>query len=160
MSKRGRKEEIKQNVFFTKTGLDKDFVDTLADQVNVFVLNRGSATVEDTYKFIQQKGFSTVEVRREEVLSLLEKLVFDGLLEEVINQQSTTLYTQKIYKPAKVNNPLCPLTCVPCGNCKLANKCFPDNPDCNPRICPYFNELLKYEDEDNEEEEEFKSEDD
>ncbi|KAL7720893.1 Uncharacterized protein QTN25_002104 [Entamoeba marina] len=140
MSKRGRKEEIKQNVFFTKTGLDKDFVDTLADQVNVFVLNRGR--------------FSTVEVRREEVLSLLEKLVFDGLLEEVINQQSTTLYTQKIYKPAKVNNPLCPLTCVPCGNCKLANKCFPDNPDCNPRICPYFNELLKYEDEDNEEEEE------
>ena len=136
------KKEEKKSVFFTKTGLDRDFVDAVCDQCYTFVLNRGGATVEDTYKFVQESGLTNVEIHREEIGLLLDKLVYAGSLDDAPNPKSTTPYTQKIYKPAKATLPECSLTGVPCGKCPYAQTCFPENVACNPRICRFFDEFL------------------
>ena len=154
---RTKKEEKKSSVFYTKTGLDSEFVQTVLDQCHVFVCDKGGATVEDTYKYVQEKGFSAVEIKKDEIQSLLKRLVYDGLLEEVANPMSTTLYTCTIYKPAKitVNNLDCALTSIPCGKCPNASICSRDNPSCNPRICKEFDKMLEIEEgEDDEKEEE------
>ncbi|ELP90115.1 hypothetical protein EIN_405290 [Entamoeba invadens IP1] len=142
---RPRKTEEKKNIFYTKTGLDGDFVDTISDHCYMFLLNKGGASVNDVYEYVRESGISTVDIKKEEILSLLNRLVFNGSAEcSVVKSTNGSLYTSKIFKPSKMVAQTNPLSLVPCGNCPFLSICSPQNVSCNPRNCKYFSELLTF----------------
>ncbi|BFU18483.1 hypothetical protein EHI8A_173340 [Entamoeba histolytica HM-1:IMSS-B] len=146
MKAKGTKKQIveKKNVFFTKTGLDADFVTTLSDHIFMFLLNKGGATVIETYDYVRESGISNVDIKKEEILSLLERLVYLGNAEvSVAKNSNSSLYGSKVFKPVKFMVGRCPLSEVPCYNCPYSSICSPTNVSCNPRNCKAFVDLLK-----------------
>ena len=145
MKGRSKKQtQEKTNVFFTKTGLDADFVATISDHIYMYILDKGGATALETYDYIRELGISNVDIKKEEILSLLDRLVFLGNAEvSVVKGNNNTLYGSKFYKPVKYKVHCCPLSKVPCYSCPHASICSSNNHSCNPSNCQAFVELLK-----------------
>ena len=112
-----------------------------------FILARGKVTLEDVCDFVKQTKLSHVELGQEEVLQIVNTLVYDGKVDaargvgagqgadpddrrqNTATTTTTTDYMENVivvYRPASLPIPkTSAFTAVPCGVCPVFQECAP-----------------------------------
>eukprot|EP00741_Cyanophora_paradoxa_P012153 tig00020603_g11741.t1 len=139
--------ELTGGAFYTEAEFDAAFTAVLNEQVFQFVRSKGYAAVEDIENFIRTSGISKVELRGEDVQSVVGTLLYDGKLEEMAGPRAAALAGATrgaaIYKVSRLGMLPSALTAVPCGVCPVAHECE-EGGVVSPETCQYFDEWLQY----------------
>lgn len=138
--------ELTGGAWYSGTELDEDLINTLQEQCFIFISQRGYASPEAVHAFMQETGIFKVELRVDDVITVLNTLVFDGLVESFRDPRAGTSSAEgasgMLYKPSRFKLPPNPYTTVPCALCPVASSCAPDA-IVKPSTCPYLTEWLK-----------------
>lgn len=115
-------------------------------------------TAADVRKFITDSRISSVDLSIKDITSLLENLVYDGLIEkrmpffggglddELSDDEKNDDQVPWAYKAVRRTTSRLPteaLTETPCGKCPVFNFCTEDGP-VNPGNCEYYKTWLEY----------------
>ena len=73
--------ELTGGAWYSGTELDEDLINTLQEQCFIFISQRGYASPEAVHAFMQETGIFKVELRVDDVITVLNTHVFDGLVE-------------------------------------------------------------------------------
>eukprot|EP01084_Bolivina_argentea_P295373 508495_1 len=140
-------KDITGGPWYTDQEFDHAFIEVLSSVV-VEIVERAQysqqpnqlfcgATLEHISKKIEERGICNVPLLIEEVELVVKCLVYDHKLEERKIRDET-------YYALEPNNsyPINALTQVPCGVCKISQKCS-ENGVISPATCKYMDEWLK-----------------
>lgn len=84
--------------------------------------NTSYATAERVLEFISKTGISKVRLTVEDIISILDLLVYDGLAAKRVNSEGKVEYRST--KPLVKRNAVC---FVPCGSCPVIKRCSDAN---------------------------------
>ena len=82
--------EITGGAWYTEHEYDAEFISVLREQCVKFIMSRGKVTLDEVCDFVKQTKLSHVELGQEEVLQIVNTLVYDGQVaahEEVVPDQ-------------------------------------------------------------------------
>ena len=138
--------ELTGGAWYSGSELDEDLINVLHDQCYVFICQKGYASADAVHAYVQESGVFKVELRVEDVVTVLNTLVFDGLIESFRDPRAGTAAAESasglLYKPSRLKLPVNAYTTVPCAMCPVASSCSPDS-TVTPASCPYLREWLK-----------------
>lgn len=155
--------EITGGAWYTEHEYDAEFISVLREQCVKFILSRGKVTLEDVCEFVRKTKLSHVELGQEEVLQIVNTLVYDGKVdahEEVQadpdanpddpmgeGEDDDMDYMENVivvYTPASLPIPeSSAFTAVPCGVCPVFGECSPGGL-VSPETCEYMQEWLAF----------------
>jgi len=101
--------------------------------------NMSMATSKEVAKFISDLGISKIELKHEDIESILDTLIFDGKVEKTTRTQEGT--EVKFYRAVESLLPNTGLVRIPCGVCPVIKNCN-DVGAVNPIKCQYLTEWL------------------
>jgi DNA-directed RNA polymerase III subunit RPC6 len=155
--------EITGGAWYTEHEYDAEFISVLREQCVKFIMSRGKVTLDDVCDFVKQTKLSHVELGQEEVLQIVNTLVYDGKVdahEEVVpdpdaEEDGEELHRSDeddeddleenvvvVYAPASLPIPeTSAFTSVPCGVCPVFAECTPGGL-VSPEGCEYMKEWL------------------
>jgi DNA-directed RNA polymerase III subunit RPC6 len=126
--------EITGGVWYTGTEFNSALIQTLQTETCNYVFSAKSTTAADVLNHLRKGGFSAnLDFREEDVVTLLNTLIYDGLVEEAIGNTSVKTH----YKPSGVIPSSNAFSAIPCSTCPVFDQCT-DEGDINPRGCPYL----------------------
>ena len=111
---------------YTAHEFDSEFIEALREACFRYIENQGDATLAEVATFIQSRGFSKVDLRQDDVLSIVNTLVYDGRVETVDDEEDV-----EHFRPAMLAIPKqSAFTSMPCGVCPVSGNvpCVPRNP--------------------------------
>lgn len=142
--------EVTGGAWYTENEFDHEFIKVLRNASLKFVLQKRTATLGEIREYIKGIGISKIELREEDIKSILNILVYDGKLDEkqvelkdknaldtIVMGGKTTMYIPAVSKPVSS----IALTDIPCGRCPVAKDCK-DGGIINPKSCVYLDEWL------------------
>ena len=158
--------EITGGAWYTEHEYDAEFIHVLREQCVKFILARGKVTLEDVCDFVKQTKLSHVELGQEEVLQIVNTLVYDGKVDaheelEVDKERDPDDpagehggdddddldYMENVivvYRPASLPIPKSSaFTAVPCGVCPVFQECAPGGL-VSPETCQYMEDWLSF----------------
>ena len=138
----------------------------IRDRCVKFILARGKVTLEDVCDFVKQTKLSHVELGQEEVLQIVNTLVYDGKVdaheeleldkerdpddpagEHGGDDDDDLDYMENVivvYRPASLPIPkTSAFTAVPCGVCPVFQECAPGGL-VSPETCQYMQDWLSF----------------
>lgn len=135
--------KVKGNAFYTADGLfDAEFVAVLNKQCEQYIASKGWTTLADLCAYVQNSGISNVELREEDIQTIVNTLIYDGKVEQIKHGASLTPgQPAYFFKPSKLSLPRNVLTEIPCGQCPVYNFCEEEG-DITPARCPYLQAWL------------------
>ena len=101
--------------------------------------NMSMATSKEVAKFISDLGISKIELKQEDIESILDTLIFDGKVEKTTKTQEGK--EVKFYRAVESLLPTTGLVRIPCGVCPVYKNCH-DIGAVNPIKCQYLTEWL------------------
>ena len=138
--------ELTGGAWYSGSELDEDLINVLHDQCFVFICQKGYAAPEAVYAYVQESGVFKVELRVDDVVTVLNTLIFDGLVESFRDPRAGTPAAQSasglLYKPSRLKLQPSAYTTVPCAMCPVASVCAPDAA-VTPANCPYLTAWLQ-----------------
>mmetsp|Transcript_13338 Transcript_13338/g.49900 ORF Transcript_13338/g.49900 Transcript_13338/m.49900 type:complete len:305 (+) Transcript_13338:325-1239(+) len=161
--------EITGGAWYTEHEYDATFIHVLREQCVKFILSKGAVTLTDVCDFVKQTKLSHVDLGPEEVLQIVNTLVYDGKVDaheeiehrdganggdfddergEAIGGSDDDLdYMENVivvYRPASLPIPeSSAFTAVPCGVCPVFNECAPGGL-VSPETCAYMKDWLSF----------------
>ncbi|KAK9817314.1 hypothetical protein WJX72_012527 [[Myrmecia] bisecta] len=130
--------ELTGGAWYTEHEYDSEFIEVLQQACYQFILNAGEASLDDVALFIKEKGFSKVELRADDVMSLINCLEYDGKIDRVEREEG------EMFRRALLEIPdTSAFTNVPCGSCPVFNDCTPDGA-ISPNTCVYYQKWLDF----------------
>ena len=156
--------EITGGAWYTEHEYDAEFIHVLREQCVKFILARGKVTLEDVCDFVKQTKLSHVDLGQEEVLQIVNTLVYDG---KVDAHEELELDKERdpddpagehggdvdddsvenvivVYRPASLPIPKSSaFTAVPCGVCPVFQECAPGGL-VSPETCQYMQDWLSF----------------
>ena len=158
--------EITGGAWYTEHEYDAEFINVLREQCVKFILARGKVTLEDVCDFVKQTKLSHVELGQEEVLQIVNTLVYDGKVdaheeleldkerdpddpagEHGGDDDDDLDYMENVivvYRPASLPIPeSSAFTAVPCGVCPVFQECAPGGL-VSPETCQYMKDWLSF----------------
>jgi DNA-directed RNA polymerase III subunit RPC6 len=158
--------EITGGAWYTEHEYDAEFIHVLREQCVKFILARGKVTLEDVCDFVKRTKLSHVDLGQEEVLQIVNTLVYDGEVdaheeievdasrdpddrtgEDGGSDEEDFDYAENVvvvYRPASLPVPKSSaFTAVPCGVCPVFQECAPGGL-VSPETCPYMQEWLSF----------------
>ena len=158
--------EITGGAWYTEHEYDAEFIHVLREQCVKFILARGKVTLEDVCDFVKQTKLSHVELGQEEVLQIVNTLVYDGKVdaheeleldkerdpddpaaEHGDDDDDDLDYMENVivvYRPASLPIPkTSAFTAVPCGVCPVFQECAPGGL-VSPETCQYMQDWLSF----------------
>ena len=158
--------EITGGAWYTEHEYDAEFIHVLREQCVKFILARGKVTLEDVCDFVKQTKLSHVELGQEEVLQIVNTLVYDGKVdaheeleldkerdpddpaaEHGGDHDDDLDYMENVivvYRPASLPIPkTSAFTAVPCGVCPVFQECAPGGL-VSPETCQYMQDWLSF----------------
>ena len=158
--------EITGGAWYTEHEYDAEFIHVLREQCVKFILARGKVTLEDVCDFVKQTKLSHVELGQEEVLQIVNTLVYDGKVdaheeleldkerdpddpaaEHGGDDDDDLDYMENVivvYRPASLPIPeSSAFTAVPCGVCPVFQECAPGGL-VSPETCQYMKDWLSF----------------
>lgn len=131
--------EVTGGAWYTEHEFDSEFIEALREACFRYIDRQGDATLTDIASFIASKGFSKVDLREEDVLSIVNTLVYDGRVDAIEDSEDIDHF-----RPAMLSIPKqSAFTSVPCGVCPVFSQCTIDGP-ISPATCVYFNRWLEF----------------
>ena len=158
--------EITGGAWYTEHEYDAEFIHVLREQCVKFILARGKVTLEDVCDFVKQTKLSHVDLGQEEVLQIVNTLVYDGKVdaheeleldrerdpddpagEHGGDDDDDLDYMENVivvYRPASLPIPKSSaFTAVPCGVCPVFQECAPGGL-VSPETCQYMEDWLSF----------------
>ena len=157
--------EITGGAWYTEHEYDAEFIHVLREQCVKFILARGKVTLEDVCDFVKQTKLSHVDLGQEEVLQIVNTLVYDGKVDaheelepdeardpddpagERGGEDDDLDYMENVivvYRPASLPIPkTSAFTAVPCGVCPVFQECAPGGL-VSPETCQYMQDWLSF----------------
>ena len=157
--------EITGGAWYTEHEYDAEFIHVLREQCVKFILARGKVTLEDVCDFVKQTKLSHVDLGQEEVLQIVNTLVYDGKVDaheelepdeardpddpagERGGEDDDLDYMENVivvYRPASLPIPeSSAFTAVPCGVCPVFQECAPGGL-VSPETCQYMQDWLSF----------------
>ena len=158
--------EITGGAWYTEHEYDAEFIHVLREQCVKFILARGKVTLEDVCDFVKQTKLSHVDLGQEEVLQIVNTLVYDGKVdaheeleldkerdpddpagEHGGDDDDDLDYMENVivvYRPASLPIPkTSAFTAVPCGVCPVFQECAPGGL-VSPETCQYMQDWLSF----------------
>lgn len=145
--------EITGGAWYTEHEYDAEFINVLREQCVKFIYSRDRVTLEEVSDFVRQSKLSHVELGADEVLQIVNTLVYDGKVDADEDESADdgmadapdeafvpTTYYRKATLPIPESNAY---TDIPCGVCPVINECRPDGL-INPISCEYMTAWLDY----------------
>ena len=131
--------------WYNDSEFDSEFFKVLADSCFRHISLVGVATAEDLCLYIKQTNISRVELSLDNVTTILHTLIYDGLVEEVVEptHKRKRIMDAPRYRASKLSVPHNELTNVPCGMCPVARLCSTSG-DITPEKCVYLEEWLSF----------------
>mmetsp|Transcript_19379 Transcript_19379/g.42417 ORF Transcript_19379/g.42417 Transcript_19379/m.42417 type:complete len:291 (-) Transcript_19379:377-1249(-) len=134
-------KELTGGAWYTEQEFDAEFIQVLRDHCLKFVMHKGRVTLEELCDFVSCTGMSKVELRPDDVLQVVNTLVFDGQV-DAIEEPSLDHDEDVFYVPATLEIPSRgSLTSVPCGVCPVFRECK-EGGLISPTTCAYYNAWL------------------
>lgn len=134
--------ELTGGAWYTENQFDSEFINVLREACFNYISRQGDASLGAIAAFIRQKGFSKVELRLEDIQTIVMTLVYDGRVDEV--EPDDEADDQDHYRPAVLAvADHTPLTAVPCGVCPVARECH-DGGVISPQTCVYYDKWLEF----------------
>jgi len=127
--------EITGGAWYTENEFDHEFIEVLRNACLKFVLRQQKTTLKAISAFIHEKGLSNVELKEEDISSIVKILVYDGELDEIVRPGADPLYIPAIMKQSSAVGAME----VPCGKCPVYKDCKPGGA-INPQNCVYLDE--------------------
>ncbi|PJF17191.1 hypothetical protein PSACC_02989 [Paramicrosporidium saccamoebae] len=111
----------------------------------------GYPGLEQVLNFVQESKVTSAELTAEDISMLLNRLVFDGLVEKVVSMASVpsrivsddeddNIY---VYKAVQSSISQSMIGSLPCGTCPIFDQCCDFGP-VTPSTCQYYTEWLSY----------------
>eukprot|EP00898_Chlorokybus_atmophyticus_P000277 jgi/Chlat1/124/Chrsp1S03219 len=144
--------EITGGAWYTEQEFDAEFIGVLMQQCSKYINAKGTATLADLHQFVKSTGLSKIELSQEDVLSIINTLIFDGKVEELTSTgpgdpnvpKKTYPRNTVFYRPARTSMPeTTAFTSLPCGICTVFDECTPDG-IINPSSCEYYQQWLEF----------------
>lgn len=105
------------SVRYTEHEFDSEFIEALREACFRYIEKQGDATLSEIAGFIQSRGFSKVNLHAEDVLSILNTLVYDGRVDTVDDEDDV-----EHFRPAMLVIPKqSAFTSMPCGVCPVGS---------------------------------------
>ncbi|EFA76787.1 RNA polymerase III subunit [Heterostelium album PN500] len=126
--------------------LDEELISAMKLSCNSFISNKGAADLTEIMNYMKKTGEQ--DLTMEDIQTLVNSLIYDGLIEEMRDTRSTNMYGRRmgvIYKPTKTIIPENHFTKMPCGVCPVFSLCA-DEGEITPKKCVYFQQWLNQED--------------
>jgi len=131
--------ELTGGAWYTEQKFDSEFIEALREACSQFIHKQGDVTLGDVVEFIHSRGFVKVDLREEDVLSVINSLVYDGRIDSVDDEDDV-----EHFRPAMLKIPRqSAFTSIPCGVCPVFAQCRPDGP-ISPAKCIYFDKWLDF----------------
>lgn len=157
--------EITGGPWFSENELDTEFIDELCKVSHRFIASKsfssrpghilptqhsGYRRLEDVHQFLHESRITNAELDLDNVAMLLDRLVYDGLVERVIDNsprlsrivsddEGSDVFVYKAVRSASVESAL---GSVPCGVCPVAHMCSDTGP-ITPAKCHYYQQWLQ-----------------
>ncbi|KXZ56996.1 hypothetical protein GPECTOR_1g90 [Gonium pectorale] len=134
--------ELTGGAWYTENQFDSEFIHVLREACFSYIQRQGDVSLGAIATFIRAKGFSKVELRREDIQSIVMTLVYDGRVDEVEPEGDDD--NEDHYRPAVLGVPdSTALTNVPCGVCPVMSECH-DGGVISPQTCVYYDKWLEF----------------
>ncbi|PNW80376.1 hypothetical protein CHLRE_07g314950v5 [Chlamydomonas reinhardtii] len=134
--------ELTGGAWYTENQFDSEFINVLREACFSYISRQGDVSLSAVAAFIRAKGFSKVELRTEDIQTIVMTLVYDGRVDEVEPEGEDD--NDDHYRPAVLPVPdSTPLTDVPCGVCPVAGQCH-DGGVISPKTCVYYDKWLEF----------------
>ncbi|PNH06733.1 DNA-directed RNA polymerase III subunit RPC6 [Tetrabaena socialis] len=134
--------ELTGGAWYTENQFDSEFINVLREACFSYIVRQGDASLGTIASFIRAKGFSKVELRIEDIQTIVMTLVYDGRVDEVEPEGDDD--NEDHYRPAVLCVPdSTPLTDVPCGVCPVVGECQ-DGGVISPQTCVYYDKWLEF----------------
>ncbi|EGG21804.1 RNA polymerase III subunit [Cavenderia fasciculata] len=105
--------------------LDQELINAMKWSCSSFISNKGAADISEVMNYLKKQGEK--DLTEEDILTLLNSLIYDGLVEEMRDTRAKHVLSRKptgiIYKPTKTKIPENHFTKMPCGNCPVFHLC-------------------------------------
>jgi len=141
--------EITGGIWYGGSEFDKEFVELIYDKCLEYIAQEKISSVKDVAGYVRSLGVLNVDIRDEDVQTILNCLMFDDKIEEVKNEimlkKRTNEKGEKVvyYKTANWFTPRVAFVQVPCAHCPVFSECKPGNV-INPQTCKYYTEWLNF----------------
>jgi len=124
-----------------------ELINKLSQQCCSFITNQGYASTEEVAAYIRKSGGFRVEFRPDHIQAILEKLIYDGVVEISGDPRGRAFMAGRsavIYKPTNLgivakNG----FTQTPCGICPVFNQCSNEG-EITPQKCIYMESWLEF----------------
>lgn len=143
---------------YTGQEYDSEFIKILRQECHRFIRRNKRATVEELSDFVRDSRLSRVALSEEEVLQIVNTLVYDGCVSAHVSITAAgavasasgapvpyaagTVYYTPSALPLKRHSDL---TSVPCGVCPVADQCH-DGGAISPATCQYYDDWIQLDD--------------
>ncbi|EGF79925.1 hypothetical protein BATDEDRAFT_12133 [Batrachochytrium dendrobatidis JAM81] len=150
--------ELTGGAWYTDQELDVEFIDQLAHQIykyicsksfppntnSIFPSSHPYPTCNDLHKWISKSGITTVQLSHTDVQSLIDRLIFDGKVEQIQSIHTGSnedIWAYRATRSSVLNGSV--WTDVPCGRCPVFSFCEEGGP-VSPSGCVYFKKWLSF----------------
>jgi DNA-directed RNA polymerase III subunit RPC6 len=107
--------ELTGGAWYTEHEFDSEFIEALREACLRFIQKQGDATLEEIAAFIKGRGFSKVDLREEDILSIVNTLLYDGRVTSVEDEEDIDHFRPAILTIPKFSA----FTSIPCGVCPV-----------------------------------------
>jgi len=145
--------EITGGAWYTEHEYDAEFINVLREQCVKFICSKDRVTLEEVSDFVRSSKLSHVELASEDVLQIVNTLVYDGKIDAIEDESQddgmASVTDEDSKPPTYYSKALLaipehsPFTDVPCGVCPVINECRPDGL-INPTSCEYLTAWLEF----------------
>jgi len=138
--------DITGDIWYSEQEIDVEFINVLNKHCFNLINTKGFASAEEVTAAVRKSGVSRVELKVENIQSILDTLVYDGKIETVDDPRGPAFLGGKsavLYKPSKMDIVLNGFTSVPCGVCPVFRDCSDDGP-ISPHTCTYLKTWLDF----------------
>ncbi|GLI65586.1 hypothetical protein VaNZ11_009160 [Volvox africanus] len=134
--------ELTGGAWYTENQFDSEFINVLREACYSYIQRQKDTSLGDIAAFIRSRGFSKVELRIEDIHTIVMTLVYDGRIDEVEPEGEDD--NEDHYRPAVLVVPdSTALTDVPCGVCPVAGECR-EGGTISPQTCVYYDKWLEF----------------
>eukprot|EP00475_Leptophrys_vorax_P031609 TRINITY_DN4791_c0_g1_i1.p1 TRINITY_DN4791_c0_g1~~TRINITY_DN4791_c0_g1_i1.p1 ORF type:complete len:313 (-),score=105.76 TRINITY_DN4791_c0_g1_i1:640-1557(-) len=135
--------------WYSGAEFDLEFIEALQRVAVQFFRKNGKGSLDELAKFIMDSGISKIELSLKDVQTLVNSLVFDGVIEKAPEIGSTRDLGRRkaltLFRPTKpsVMDEKDPFVSIPCSICPITPDCI-EGTEISPATCEYFRMWLEF----------------
>eukprot|EP00002_Diphylleia_rotans_P032945 TRINITY_DN6967_c0_g2_i4.p1 TRINITY_DN6967_c0_g2~~TRINITY_DN6967_c0_g2_i4.p1 ORF type:complete len:278 (+),score=77.11 TRINITY_DN6967_c0_g2_i4:59-892(+) len=112
--------EVTGGAWYNDQEFDREFANILYEQCLQYIQLQTQASTADICNYVKSSGIFKIEVTIEDIQSMIDTLVYDGVVVQTVDHSSSSFLGGKtVYRAAKESTATNPFTEMPCGVCPV-----------------------------------------